>query len=641
MAAENPAIDADVRWLLEKCLAKDPAQRYQSAADLAIDLRRLASGGAAAPGDASRSEAAAAPAATRPWLPWAAAATALLVGIVGGQAWPGSSERAASVRLSIPADFPANLAGMYHAFSPDGMMLAYRGGVDAGQRLVLRHLERFDEVPVLGSEDAVGPFFSPDGSRLAFFNGGSLWAVDVAGGTPRELGDVTSNNSSALWADDGYIYLVQTAIGLGIQRMPEDGGPLEVVFPHVGGGDSYRPRPLPDGRGMTIEVGYGSGARTRIHLFDGSDPFEVRRAQATYLPGGMALFVDAGQLFAAAYEPDTYAITGTPIALESGVISYDLSKTGTLAFRYGRQTATGDGGVSIAPRQLTRFARDGTILETTAYSDTLFARPALSPDETMVGSHNDGGGLLVWDMVRGGVRPITTQAASGPSAGFYFQWATDNVVYFTGREGEISYIDRITIDGTAPRERLLSVAAAVWPTDVADDGSALLYYTVADATERDIWILPLDGSGEPEPFLVTPASERSAVFSPDGRWVAYMSDAGGQPRVYVRPRDPAAGGEVLVTVDGGREPRWSRDGSEIFFRLDDALWAVPVTAGERFVVGRPERLFSGSFYFEEGGLNQQYDVFSNGDFIATTRIVQDQQIRVATNWLRDVVEPLR
>jgi len=94
-------------------------------------------------------------------------------------------------------------------------------------------------------------------------------------------------------------------------------------------------------------------------------------------------------------------------------------------------------------------------------------------------------------------------------------------------------------------------------------------------------------------------------------------------------------------VDGRRERRWSHDGSEIFFRLDDAIWAVSVTAGERFVVGRPERLFSGSFFFEEGGQNQQYDVFSNGDFIAVERLMQDQQIRVATNWLRDVVEQLQ
>ena len=209
-------------------------------------------------------------------------------------------------------------------------------------------------------------------------------------------------------------------------------------------------------------------------------------------------------------------------------------------------------------------------------------------------------------------------------------------MYFQGQDGDTFYIDRLSLDGTVEHERLLTSVNSLWPTDVAADGSVLLYYEIHQDTERDVWLLPLDGRHEPEPFLVTDASERSAVFSPDGRWIAYMSDTSSREEVYVRPRASGEGREVIVTVDGGREPRWSPDGSEIFFRLDDGLWAVPVTTDAGFALGPPELLFTGSFDYEEGGRNQQYDVFPNGDFLMIEREERLEELRIMINWLDEV-----
>jgi serine/threonine-protein kinase len=172
---------------------------------------------------------------------------------------------------------------------------------------------------------------------------------------------------------------------------------------------------------------------------------------------------------------------------------------------------------------------------------------------------------------------------------------------------------------------------------VSPDGTVLAYYEIHPQTERDLWLLPLDGSGEPQPFLITSASERSAVFSPDGRWLAYMSDISGREEIYVRPADNPAGGEVLVTVQGGREPRWAPDGSEIYFRSEDGLWAVPVTTAPRFTAGEPELLFTGSFVFEEGGRNQQYDVLPDGDFIMVEVPESNEELRVAVDWLDETI----
>jgi serine/threonine protein kinase len=624
LTVEDSPLDPDLRWLLQKCLAKEPASRYQSAGDLAVDLRRLES--SRGPGTASASPTATPP--TRRWLPWAVAPLALAVGLmIGVLGSEPDGAVAPALRMSIDADLPPDFGPSYFAISPDGSTIAFRDGTTEST-LVIRRLDSFEQIPVLNSEGALGPSFSPDGSRLSFFASGRLWVVDASGGTPRELCVVAQNNSSSFWGEDGFIYFMQWATGTGIWRVPETGGTPEEVIPLASAVNSQkRPRPLPDGRGVSVETGLGATAATQVYFFDGTPSIRVDRFQVRYLDDGRALFVDAGTLSIAEYDPETYAIIGSPTALEEGVVQYELSAAGTLFFRHT------DGANSVVVE--TRFARYSRAGRLAPFGPAMGPneRPQVSPDGTMVISgERDFGGVHVWDVARGTVRRITDE-------GLYPQWGPDsNTVYFQGRDDEQYFFDRVTLDGSAPRERLFTSSNSIWPTDVSNDGSLLAYYEIHPDTERDLWLLPLDGSGEPRPFLVTPSSERSAMFSPDDRWLAYMSDITGREEIYVRPVDNPSGGEVLVTVQGGREPRWSRDGSEIFFRLDDGLWAVPVTTSPRFTAGEPELLFTGSFIFEEGGRNQQYDVLSGDEFLMVESPEFVEELRVVVDWLDDVTD---
>lgn len=236
----------------------------------------------------------------------------------------------------------------------------------------------------------------------------------------------------------------------------------------------------------------------------------------------------------------------------------------------------------------------------------------------------------MWDAARGTRRLIR-------DGGLYPVWLPDgDGVILLDRAGAVTLLRRVSLTDRSVDEVLLSTPELpAWPTGVSPDGRHLLYYQINPDTERDIWVLPLDG-GEPFPFLVTPASERSAVFSPDGRWVAYMSDITGREEVYVRPAPGRAGAEVIITPEGGREPRWSPRGDEIYFRKDDGLWAVRVTAEPRFTAGEAELLFRGNFRREEGGRNQEYDVFPDGDLLMSFVSDVDDELRIVVNWSEEL-----
>jgi len=611
------SLDGDVRWLLLKCMAKERGARYQHADDLAIDLRRLA--GAAGPVAAGGETPGTVAPASSSRLPWATAAAALLVAAVA-IFWPRASTAPEVFRLAIPAAFLTGDA-RYQAISPDGRLVAYLTRETSPVSLVLQSLDSFEVRPVRGSNDAFSPFFSPDGRTLAFFASGRLWSVDVAGGEPRPVCDVATTNSSGVWIDDT-IYFTSWATGTGVYRVPARGGVAEQAYAAFGRDRDYtRVRSLPGGIGVSIEAIQWAGrtGTTDLVFFDGRPPVEIQRPQATYLEDGHALYVEGGQLFRARYDATDYSITGAPVPLVDSVVDYVVSPSGTLAYRSG----SGD-----SLRSMVRMTRDGGATTVVAASD-LFTRPQLSPDGSRIAA-GMGGALTIVDAVRGVRRPLIDGA-------LYPQWAPDgeSLVYLQPTEGAYEF-RRMRIEATNAPETLHVQEISMWPTDISPDGSQLLYYEIHPQTERDIWVLPLDGSDTPLPYLVTPASERSAVFSPDGRWVAYMSDVTGSEEVYVRPAPGMQGDEVLVTTAGGREPRWAPDGSEIFFRRSDELWAVPVAMQPRFTVGTAELLFRGNFYSEDGARNQEYDVFPNGDFLMNVLPDSNDQLRIVVNWFEEL-----
>ena len=195
-------------------------------------------------------------------------------------------------------------------------------------------------------------------------------------------------------------------------------------------------------------------------------------------------------------------------------------------------------------------------------------------------------------------------------------------------------------DGSEDPELLLTRENPVFPHSWAPDGSALAFYEVDPNMARDIWILRRQGDGwESEPFLATPFNERSPAFSPDGRWIAYVSDESGRDEIYVQPY-PGPGGKVPVSRDGGREPVWSFDGTELFYRQGDRVMAVPVDVTDRFSAGEASVLFAGGLelYFSVSG-SQTYDVAPDGIRFVMTEgldVPAPREVQVVFNWFSEL-----
>jgi Tol biopolymer transport system component len=185
--------------------------------------------------------------------------------------------------------------------------------------------------------------------------------------------------------------------------------------------------------------------------------------------------------------------------------------------------------------------------------------------------------------------------------GRYLEFTSDR----DGRENPY----RKLADGSGEVERLAEIDHDFWATSWSPDGRWILGEVQAD--NFDLWVVPADGSGEPEVYLATPFFERFPSISPNGKWVAYMSDESGRPEIYVRPF-PMAGGKWQVSDGGGSWPAWSRDGSELFFRSEDGLMAAAVnTVDGSFVAGRPQMLAAGGFSSDQVGIAVSGSVFSD------------------------------
>ena len=275
-------------------------------------------------------------------------------------------------------------------------------------------------------------------------------------------------------------------------------------------------------------------------------------------------------------------------------------------------------------------------------------RPIISPDgkrvAVMAVPRFRGDEFRVHDLQRGGRIGI-------PGIG-HVQWSRDGSELFTSRRAEgasNATIHRVRSDGSGQPVEIFDSEHNCFVTGISPDNEWLLIYQQNPETSRDVWALGLEGEGQSAdaiPLVVTPASERAATFSPDGRWFAYQSNTSGRDDVYVRRFDPGGSTttEHLVSTEGGREPVWSRDGKELFYRVGRALMAVDVEldsagAGHGFRAGEPRKLFEGDWAVESGGMNPMYDVAPDGERFVMVRTADEANtIRVALGWLAELGE---
>jgi serine/threonine-protein kinase len=669
----TPAMDA----VVHKALARLPADRFKTAKQYGAALQQstdsMISGVSfpAAPADAQK-------AADRTWKIAAAAMAVVALGAVLLWApWKGddSSGPTEVYRLSVPTGPLAatgHVASPAVAISPDGSQIAYVAGTGSRGQIVVRHLGSGAVTPVLGAENAFGPFFSPDGEWLAYVEDGMLTKTRLSDGTVVVLTGAQEMHSAS-WTDDTILMGSTTESGYGISRISENGGaPETVLLPADSlGFFLLYPSLLPGGDGVVFTSVNGSGLPLGIwHLSLGTGELRrlVERAgMARYLPTGHLLYAESGGLYAVPFDANEGAVTGAPVRVvpdalveqlgEPSIAHFAVSGNGTLVYLAKEEA------VDLAQRFLwvDRAGQEEPIAflsepETAARIGSIWG-PRLSPNgnrmlfwtaESAAQEANAGynGALWIADLPRGTLSPMPRDSMEN----FWSVWTPDgqSVVSAGGGMSEdlsVALYSR-RLDRVGPAVQRTHLGPSQWhqPYSFAADGSLLLLQQSEMGSGFDIWVLPWEGGGDPWPFLATPAEEYHPAISPDGSWLAYVSDESGQPEVYLTDF-PEGATRRLVSVGGGSSPTWTSDGRELVYRKPVeglvAMISVAVEVSEDGIeLGRPEELFRGPYVEMWIPFGRFYDMTADGQRFFMARDAEPGQsferVTVVLNWLDEL-----
>ncbi len=372
---------------------------------------------------------------------------------------------------------------------------------------------------------------------------------------------------------------------------------------------------------------------------------------AHYAPSGHLVYAEAGSILAAPFDLARLELTGAPVPVLEDVrmtlngdnAHFSFSRTGTLAYVPGGEQHQRD------LLTLVWVDRKGKA-EPMTDQRRLFTGPRLSPAGDRIAMWLMGGNPQVWvyEMERGTLTPLTSEGQS-----FFPIWSPDgkHLVFPSMRSGGVPNLFWKSADGSDSAERLTSSEFSQQPYSWSSDGRVLFFQQSRDPeTAFDVWVLPIgeDGNpGSPEPFLKTPSNEMHPALSPDGQWLAYVSNASGRDEVYVTPF-PGPGAKVMVSTGGGVQPAWAPSGRELFYREQDPdirsklfrMMVVDIVTQPKFRPGKARVLFEGP-YDPGPGYGRGYDITSDGQrFVMIKRPdesgPQPQQINVIINWFEEL-----
>ena len=522
---------------------------------------------------------------------WSAAALGLLVALAAvGFALSRSAALPAPARFHVVLPDAGATTGI--ALSPDGRRLAFVSR-STTQRVSIRAIDSLESRELTDTEGAEHPFWSPDGRFIGFFAQGKLRRIPASGGAAQAL-CAASSGAGGSWSQSGII-LFAPGSDDGLYQVPADGGtPAPVTTRREGQAGHRFPQFLPDGRRFLFLVRSGQQAKGGVYvgLLDSKETSLVLETDtsARYAPPGHLLFIRGNSLMAQSFDLGTTRLSGemTPIAddvwHDTGGGLSDFAATGNLvAYRQGEHNR----------RELVWIDRAGKRLGD-AGTQGDYIHPWISPDEKRAVAEvvdPETGTHAVWmvDLVRGS----RSRFVEGPAASHWPVWSADGrrILFSSDRNGPWSLFARAT-SGVGGDEALLTLPTTVNATDWSRDGRFIVYQTNAASTRSDLWAVPVTPPGKPFPIANSAAAERQAQLSPDGRWVAFVADDPGRDEVFVQGF-PDATGKSTVSVGGGTQPQWRRDGREMFYLSTDLkLMAVAVSAtGSSIDTGTPQPLF--------------------------------------------------
>jgi serine/threonine-protein kinase len=497
-------------------------------------------------------------------------------------------------------------------------------------------MDQFESSPIAGTEGADGPVFSPDGQWVAFFAGGELKKVAVAGGPVTTLAEAPEG-LGASWGPDDVIIYCPDRWGRGLWRVPAGGGAAEALTrpdPKAGESTHVLPHHLPGGDVVLFASFKGpspaNASLEALSLRTGQRHVLVRGAtQGRYVPPGRLVYASGGALLVAPFDRAELAVTGPALPVLEGVLSDSVSGSSHFGL-------AADGILAYVPaaslhdeRSLVTVDRSGVARPLTdarhPYEDM-----DLSPDGRRLALTIEGPSWGIWilELERGTLTRLTLENDNRDP-----HWTPDSqrVVYTSFRNGRYGIYEKAA-DGSGSEEQLTTGEYTQGPESWSPDGRDMTFGQWSPETQSDLWVLPRpDGAaGEPRLLVGTRFSEGGSAFSPDGGWLAYESSESGRFEVYVQPY-PGPGGRVQVSTDGGEGPIWAPSGRELFYRSGDKMMVVPIQVRPSFKAGSPRVLFEGR-YLHTG---QDYDVSPSGDrFYLIQEGPAPTEIRVVQDWLR-------
>jgi Tol biopolymer transport system component len=612
--------------IVATCLAKDPDDRWQTAADLKRELK-WTSENASPLSMASHREALS----QRMMSVVVAMALAAIV-VIGIFVWSMARPGPAPLQPThVPVATPPGVV-LFHALgnptvaiSSDGRRLVYAGS-SQGQRLYLQDLDRPGAAaPIAGTEGGLNPFFSSDGKWLAFVANNKLQKVPLIGAEPVRLADASHFKGGAWSPDDETIYFVPH-LDTGVWKVSAGGGtPVQITTPDRDGYDSghWWPAILPGGRRLLYTSCCGRDRIMALDLVTGQRTLLIENGFfATYASTGHLVFAQGPALLAAGFDPDSLKVTLPMKILDSIVTGYEkhaqyaISKTGTFVYF---------DGVSDFQRTLVRIDRNGAIRQIAKGPRGYTSIMRLAPDgrHLALTTYEAQTDLFVYDLLRDDLDRVTLD----PHNDFNAVWTPDgrNLVFTSIRRGQLDlYMG--PADKSRPEELLYASDFPKFASSWSPDGQLLAFVEEHPGRGNDIWIYS-SRDKKARPFREASFFEDFPQFSPDGRWLVYQSDELGHFEIYAAPY-PGPGPTCKVSTSGGAEPRWSADGTQIFYRRGSTAMVVDV-ADRQFCTANPQGLFEG---LEPG----MWDVSPKGDFFVTLAPREPPRLHLVLNWFEEL-----
>jgi eukaryotic-like serine/threonine-protein kinase len=610
-------------YTIRTCMAKEPDERFQTAHDVKLQLTWLAHLAGSQPEPRKKQSPAV-----------RIATVAVILALVATVSFLVRELRSRSAgrdygitRFSITLPARQELAvdnTQAVVLSPDGRHLAYVAADNGVSHLYTRGLDQFDGVAIPDSEGTTFPFFSPHGDWIAFFSQGKLKKVPSGGGVPVVICEVPTFFGGTWTPQDVIVIAVPN---YGLASVPASGGALQkismatkdIIYPQ---GPTWFPGSewIAFTNFLTLHLGVQA-----VNLNTGEVRTLLTNAQAPSYTEGHLMYFQGGAVWAVPFDPVKATIQGNPAQVQSGINEE----------AYIAQASTSNNGVlAFAPGPAGSFARNMFLVDRKGQEQKLdipprdYVDPSISPDGKRIAClfrSVAGQQLVVLDWEHGVFNTLVSSGLNAAPA-----WMADGkTLIFDSVDTQRRAIYSISADGSSPPQVLHTTSLNSHVTSVAGDYAAVV---VNDpATSADLWLLSLRNPEDMRPFKNTPAAERQGSLSPDGHWMAYVSNESGRPEIYLEPV-PGPGGRRQISSDGGEEPRWVRNSREITYRNGTRMMSVPVQIQPAFQVGRPIELFDRKF--DRGFGVAGYDVTPDGQTFVMTRSEHPAptEIRIVMGW---------